>query len=386
MTVVLGNEFVLARLVSTDGEIAATSVWIIRLFDVTAVVAALVCLRYRNEFDAALRTFVSTRPGIAAAIFGLGTAFAAVGLFEATFWTLNQRRHEVRDVSAIQPEFRPGETATATLVIDGETIFDVRYTIDNGYRRVSPHSDDTNPEREILFFGGSFVFGHGVADDETLPDYVAQQWPNTRVVNYGFPGHGPQHMLERIDDVEAEVDFKAAETVAVYVFIPDHVRRAVGSMRIAAGWGRNFPDYRIDPNGVVSKAGVFSDRRGLLPMTHRLLRYEQFLAYRGVDLPLLVGSTHFEFTATLVEESRRRLNALKSTRFLVLLYPPHPTFEFPTIRLAPHLDTRGIEYCELASAIDATKPDMLIPHDLHPSAEANRKIAEAVMAYLSDSE
>lgn len=272
----------------------------------------------------------------------------------------------------------------ASFRVYDETIFDVAYTIDEEYRRVTPASDGHNAAQTVLFFGGSFVFGQGVNDEDTLPNRVAQRLPGARVMNYGFPGHGTQHMLERIRQWgEGTYPYEGPVT-AIYVFIPHHVRRTIGSMRVSGAWGRQFPCYAVGGSGGLTRLGTFASARPWQTRLYAWLHREPILAYYGIDLPVRIRDEHLELTSAIIRESKKRLSDYAGpVRFVVVLYPDHPRFEFSSDRIAPFLPDAGVEIRDFRSALDLNEPDALIPHDLHPSAATHSTVAELVVERLN---
>jgi len=94
---------------------------------------------------------------------------------------------------------RPNSQVTLVKRKLGKVVFEATYTADHYSRRVTPSPEVTPaPPTALLFFGGSYTFGEGVNDDETMPACVAAQTDECQVHNYGLPGAGPQHMLEQL--------------------------------------------------------------------------------------------------------------------------------------------------------------------------------------------
>jgi hypothetical protein len=81
----------------------------------------------------------------------------------------------------------------------GEVIYEHQVTIgENGLRTTLPFNRLS--KEAILFFGGSFTYGEGVGDDETLPAQVGKITKGRyRVYNFGLHGYGPQHMLAAVE-------------------------------------------------------------------------------------------------------------------------------------------------------------------------------------------
>ena len=55
--------------------------------------------------------------------------------------------------------------------------------------------------RKVAFFGCSFMFGHGVEDDQTLPYYFVREAGGTfEGFNFAGEGWGPHQMLREIEN------------------------------------------------------------------------------------------------------------------------------------------------------------------------------------------
>ena len=111
--------------------------------------------------------------------------------------------------------------------LDDEPIFDVVYTTNEAGLRASPPSAEAR--ESILFFGGSFTFGTGVNDDETMPHRggVATKG-KYRVFNFGYAGYGPHQMLAAIEGGLVDEIVIEPPKYVIYQAIPHHVERAAG--------------------------------------------------------------------------------------------------------------------------------------------------------------
>ncbi len=79
----------------------------------------------------------------------------------------------------------------------GRIIYDAVYTIDANLLRKTQSCEDC---ATIAFFGGSFTFGEGVNDADTLPQQLADSFGRrVRVLNLGFSGYGPQQFLRELE-------------------------------------------------------------------------------------------------------------------------------------------------------------------------------------------
>lgn len=74
---------------------------------------------------------------------------------------------------------------------NGETIYRVVYTVDELGRRVVPVPEARSRDRHLIFSGGSFTYGEGVDDRETLPYQVGIGTTRYKPYIYAFHGWGP---------------------------------------------------------------------------------------------------------------------------------------------------------------------------------------------------
>ena len=86
---------------------------------------------------------------------------------------------------------RPGKWTAKKMLKDNpqKMVYDVTYTIDVNQRRVTPTDSKLSKYKgKINVFGGSWVFGEGLNDNETLPYYLQKSFPDYKVTNFGFHG------------------------------------------------------------------------------------------------------------------------------------------------------------------------------------------------------
>jgi hypothetical protein len=205
----------------------------------------------------------------------------------------------------------------------------------------------------------------------------------TTAHNYGFVGYGPQQTLAKIESGSLAEEVEEGQGVAVYVFIPHHVRRAIGSMRMWSQWGRHFPYYVLDEDGGIERKGSFFRGRPRLSRVYDLMKKEQILRYFQVNFPLRLNDDHFALTARILEEAKARFEEqYPGSSFVVLLYPESEESEFKSADFIPWMERAGIAYIDGSQSMELSTPGLRIPHDHHPSGEAHRLMAERLRAYV----
>jgi hypothetical protein len=222
-------------------------------------------------------------------------------------------------------------------------VYDTVYSIDAFERRVVPVPIQKGAgKRFLMLLGCSFTFGEGVSDDETFPAQVARRLPAYHVYNFGNLGDGPNNALAMLEDpsLNRNRGITEAHGDAIFLFIDDHLRRALGTMQFLARnrRGENSPFYALSDDRLV-RNGSFRTGRPLATQAYELLGSSQLLRFFNVDLPRL-SETNLDLIAAMFERMRDVLQHSYSVdRFRVLIYPNSPTGpEFARL-----LERRGVE-------------------------------------------
>jgi hypothetical protein len=273
-------------------------------------------------------------------------------------------------------------TVTSRLVLDGSNtvVYDVVYTIRQGLR-YTPNSK-TNSNKQAIFFGGSFMFGEGLNDNETMP-YYYNEFKNRQfqVRNYGFHGYGPHQALADIEiKIVADQRLLEADTVNVfYFFIPTHISRAKGS-----SWDQGGPRYEV-VDGKLRHEGSFKENKiwllrndfgeKLLTIWNRSKIYNSFFQPE-------VGDNDILRTALIIE----RMNALLAERnmnFTVVLSKSNGVEseleKYSRDRLIQLLNEKGVANYRIEEIIDNYENSgdaYAIKNDGHPNSLHNKLVAK----------
>jgi hypothetical protein len=338
----------------------------------------------------------SIRKNLLAVAVGCAFALIVLVIVEAVFYGLNRQRAAretiTHDPSSGFNAFRltvgywPQANARvkAEKVVDGQSVYDVVYTFDERHRRVVPGSENRDGQRLAVLFGGSFAFGEGLNDDETLAYFLAQESETITVRNYAFSGYGPQQALAQLQDDSLFEETPPDEAIGVYVFIPHHVRRAIGSMGVVSAWGLHFPFYEEDEAGSLGLRGTFNRSRPWRTWAYRQLAREQVLRYFKVDWPLRTNEGHLQLTARIIAAAQEAFVArFEKGQFYVVIYPTTPEDEIDANVTVTAFEQAGLTVLDYSRAIDMTDDGMRIRGDRHPTAKANELLAERLAHDLS---
>lgn len=334
---------------------------------------------------AAARFLLTRRPKTSGVLIGGLLTCAAVLVSEAVFFGFSgiNRPHvsyagdytrglfEPDDLLGYKPQSQAEVDSIASL--DGRPVYAVRYATDRfGRRRTSAQHTGSRPA-SILFFGGSYTFGEGVNDDETLVAQFAELSAAATCYNYGFCGYGPQATLAILSSDRLTTELPRPPEVAIYTFIDDHVRRAIGSMRVATTWGGRMPHYTIGPDGRPHKMGDLTSGRPFRSLLYSVLAKSHTLSFLEVDVPPVMTERHIAFTAKLLAESARLFRErLGGEEFVVLLYPGVKL----GARLAEHLRASGVRCLDYSTLFDPGERIYHIDGDGHPTPAAYGRVAK----------
>ncbi|MGA6973726.1 MAG: hypothetical protein WBY93_19010 [Candidatus Binatus sp.] len=248
--------------------------------------------------------------------------------------------------------------------LDDRLITDVTYRIDASGLREIPSAVQGRPHKAV-FFGCSFMFGHGVENDQTLPYYFVRESGGTfEGFNFAGEGWGPHQMLREIETGFVR-RVAGAPDLAIYEAIPDHLRRVAGR----APW-EDGPKYELCRSDEACYSGSFHSAfyevcRHWLDKSWTVKLFENHFARlsQPSDIPLLLA----------VLKKTRSLLRENGTRFVIVLWDQNDLAStmMNTLR-ANQFDV--IALSSIVPKSELTK-NQLIQLDRHPSPATNQAIA-----------
>jgi len=248
--------------------------------------------------------------------------------------------------------------------LDGRLIADVTYKIDASSLREIPAALQGRPHK-VAFFGCSFMFGHGVENDQTLPYYFVKDSGGTfEGFNFAGEGWGPHQMLREIETGFVR-RVASVPDIAIYEVIPDHLRRVAGR----APW-EDGPKYELCCGDEARYSGPFhsiyykSFRRWLKKSWSVKFVDDHFAGLSlPSDIPLFLAV--LKRTRFLLEEN--------GTRFIIVLWDQNQLARtmMNTLR-ANQFDVIALSSVVAGSDLGRRPLTQL---DRHPSPETNQAIA-----------
>jgi hypothetical protein len=267
---------------------------------------------------------------------------------------------------------------------DGQPIYDVVYTIDeNGFRKTRGGGKGADT---FLFFGGSFTYGEGVADDETYPARFSEELGDRfTVVNLSFHGYGPHQMLRALELGLADSSITGRVRNVVYLAIADHANRAAGFH----WWNRHTPRYSMKEGGGVEFSGFHDELWGV----RALAELEKLGGVAALATAALREFVHppedrIQLAAAIVEESASLAARKYGAGFLCVLWDGEETERVHLLRrFEDELRSRGLEVVRVSRWLgDVDQPAYRIRAGVenHPNALAYHKLGQALGRHLGD--
>ena len=285
---------------------------------------------------------------------------------------------------------KPDSEVIATATWGDELVYRQTYHFDSVAARVTPPAPPASDT--YLFIGDSFIFGQGLADDQTVASqFTRLNTPAARTVNFGVPGYGPNHLVRAFEAglYDRYIDQKV-KAVVTWI-IPAHLQRVTGD----GSWLGSSPRYVLD-DGKLRFTGTFNEHRWRDPLAglHYLLG-EHFAFIEAIGQKQRQEQQIELFLAMMAKlqaEARAKFNAP-----LVIIYswPDESTqnrygdskVEQPLL-VATLVKLRQLG-APMLSVADATQGEtaarLMIPHDGHPSAFSTERIAIALKKLLGGS-
>ena len=269
----------------------------------------------------------------------------------------------------------PGVHTSRKLTLDGKVIYDVTYTIgDDGYR-----ASRTSEPFIANVYGGSFTFGEGLNDDETLVHYLwADHGFNAKSV--GIHGYGLQQALYNI-----EHGLTTSEGFNILLTVPWHALRSTCKPDYVTG----TPRYEVVGNfaqlaGVCGGGGLISR----VARNSNIFRLVQKALYNEINQ---ITDEDIELYLAIVRTIAKHTHQSKSKFVIAYIQATEERMQFTEWSNESLLEElRKIADLAVDVTLSATQ-ESLDPRyyihvlDQHPSAEANRERARLIVQSLTNS-
>ena len=330
--------------------------------------------------------------------FNLAFIFLVFGVVEVFSWSsLRKEEKESRfdikytgghnaydDILGYAP--KKSNTIVSKKYKGDQLLYDVTYTIGDDGLRITPKYELSDVNQCVIFFGGSFTFGEGVNDDETMPYFVGKK-SKYNTYNFAFYGYGPHQMLSALEHGIVDKIVECEPTIVIYQAPSSHVQRSAG----LSEWDKHGPKYILLSDGSVKYDGHFDDHASTAmrdegsPFTtlintqiNKLFIFKKYieniLPYSDEDINLFLA---------IVDASRIEIaGKYPGTAFHVIFWdynPNHRNFK----KILEGLKGKGIKLHLISEIL----PDFnhqqsryeISPDETHPNALAHETIAQYVV-------
>lgn len=232
---------------------------------------------------------------------------------------------------------------------------------------------------EIWIFGCSFTYGWSLNDSETYAWLLQEKLPQYEVVNFGVNGYGTIHSL---------IQFKQAlkqgnkPKIAVIAYAGFHDRRNTFSRarrKQLADW--NKLGVLFQPDARLNKQQGFTYTMAQLEYHELpLMRVSALVNFLEVNYNLFEEEFYrsHEVSKAIIAEFNRLAKA-NGVKLVVAGINPG------SAKMLAELNGEGIATVDISVDLKIRANNNL-PHDLHPSAIANRQYAEKLEGFLQNSE
>lgn len=251
-------------------------------------------------------------------------------------------------------------------VYEGDTSFNVDYSIDEFRKRITPKPDSVEGSEYALFFGCSLAYGYGLEDDETIA-YTYQSNGDIVSYNFAYNGHGTNHVAARLEaqDLSKQVDEKDGK--AFYLFFWDHIARSVGTMRRHTSWLHFAPYYYMD-NDSLKRDKMFKNGRPIRSYIYENIYQSSTLQYFEVDFPLTLHETHFDLVAEMIQYSKDLYEEqFGNDEFYTVIMPTYVEYKEEDLKLfIKAVESKGLQVVDLSKMVDFS-PKYSLENDPHPN-------------------
>ncbi len=270
---------------------------------------------------------------------------------------------------------KPDTSHTGVRTVDGKIIYSIKYSTDTNSLRITP-IDSTKPRTQYAqFYGCSMTFGEGVQSDETLPYYFGKFDSTYRPYNFAYSGYGPHQMLARLETNSPQNIVKESTGIAFYIFINDHVNRAIGTLTNYGYNGGNAPYFHKVGNEL-KHDGLFRNARKIRSWFYELMLKSNILKLFKIGYPFRISETDYELTAEIMAQASRNYEKeFDNDNFYVIIYPT----TIDNSLIISLLKQKGVKVLDYSKLFNPTDKKYSIPYDEHPTALANEVLIKALV-------
>lgn len=274
----------------------------------------------------------------------------------------------------------PDSTAVADATFDGQPVYHQTYHIDSEGGRATPEAPAGADL--YLFLGDSFMFGQGIADNETMPWlFATANDGKIRALNLSAPGNAPNHLVRAFEAGLFDRYIGQKVKAVIVWIIPAQLARTTGD----GSWLGSSPRYELS-DGKLVHTGTFTEYR----LSHPLDGLKYYLGERFPFIEAIGEKQRQEEQLRLFVAMMARLQQYAREKFnapLVVVYswPDEKSRglhgdsaikQSELVDVIVQMRKLGIELIRVDDLTSGQPTDkLLIPHDGHPTRYTNQLIA-----------
>ena len=275
---------------------------------------------------------------------------------------------------------KPDSTAVANATFNGQPVYHQTYHIDSEGGRVTPKAPAGADL--YLFLGDSFMFGQGIADNETLPAlFAAVNDGKVRTLNLSAPGNAPNHLVRAFEAGLLDRYIGQPVKAVIVWIIPAQLARTTGD----GSWLASSPRYEL-ADGKLVHTGSFTEHR----LTHPIAGLKYYL---GELFPFIasIGEKQRQeeqlrlFVAMMARVQQYAREKFNAPLVVVYSWPDEKSRgthgdsvidQSELVDVITQMRKMGIELVRVDDLTSNQPIDkLLIPHDGHPTRYTNELIA-----------
>jgi hypothetical protein len=262
---------------------------------------------------------------------------------------------------------KPDTIHTGIKTVNGKIIYSIKFNTDANSLRITP-IDSTKPRTQYAqFYGCSMTFGEGVQSNETLPYFFGKFDSTYRPYNFAYSGYGPHQMLARLETGSPKSIVKESTGIAFYIYINDHVNRAIGTMT-NYGYNGGFAPYFHEDGNELKHDGLFRNTRRIRSWFYEVMLKSNILKLFKIGYPFNISEADYELTAEIMAQaSRDYKKQFGNDNFYVIIYPT----TIDNSLIISLLKQKGVKVLDYSKLFNPTDKKYAIPYDEHPTALAN---------------
>lgn len=233
--------------------------------------------------------------------------------------------------------------------------------------------------------GGSFVFGIGLEDEQTLPWLLNKSQLKYRVYNLGFSGYGPNDLLARALNHFLFPSGGPKKGVAVYVF-NSHFDRALNTMEVVAEWASHMSAVGEISPGKFKYLGQFEEVYPLRTKVYKWFWNRFIVQYFRLNWPIYTDE-RYDYVGRMIAALREEYwqSTSRENEFYVVFYP-HPIDSFDRQKMRQALEKQKIYFLDYSvhDISHLTDKPAVIKYDGHPNELANQIFSQLLIKDLLD--